>query len=176
MSSLRYIYCLIDPRTDAPFYVGQTKHPELRLAEHKQNAIDTAREYLNAKSSLIRDILGSGHEIRMSILETTSDQDVDSREVYWFTQLKDGGCNLLNWIVTESLIGNAHTDFPRTEYLTCRECASMLNISVIEFKAMIRSGKYPAIKIGRNSYLVSAQQFNSISSLSLANGVKLAER
>lgn len=34
-----YIYCLIDPRTDKPFYVGQTKDTHTRLIRHLQESL-----------------------------------------------------------------------------------------------------------------------------------------
>lgn len=65
-----YVYELIDPRSDAVFYVG--KGTGKRHAEHVK---DAKKGFTGCKCDLIRDILADGHEIVCSIVKRFESED-----------------------------------------------------------------------------------------------------
>ena len=55
----RCVYALVDPRTDKPFYVGQTCDPGLRIEEHlieAENALEKEEGERSAKTKLIHEL------------------------------------------------------------------------------------------------------------------------
>ena len=62
-----YIYALINPITSSVFYVGATKNPTGRLIQHITSARSTLEP--NKKETLIREIMLSGKDIEIQILD-----------------------------------------------------------------------------------------------------------
>ena len=60
-----YVYCLIDPRTDKPFYIGKGKGN--RVFAHAQDALDSIAE--TDKLNTIREIKSSGNDVNHIIIQ-----------------------------------------------------------------------------------------------------------
>src|SRR6266568_3357505 len=85
------IYKLVDPRSETPFYVGQTsRNIEERLTEHITHP--TSRQMRNFMDDL------EALELRpyVELLERVPRIDGDQREQYWINTLRDEGHQLLN--------------------------------------------------------------------------------
>lgn len=122
-----YIYLLIDPRTNLPFYVGQTSNPHLRLNQHLTyiRSIYNARRKtldglivrgvvrLTAVSPMVRylgQMLESGHHPSFQIVDSASKSEAAALEVAWYEKLKSDGCLLMN----ANKPGRARTRTPKT--------------------------------------------------------------
>lgn len=74
-----YIYALVDPRDSMVFYVGQTATPRLRrLAHISESRVVT--QYNGPKFWRINEILASGDEPQMVILETATPASATERD------------------------------------------------------------------------------------------------
>lgn len=149
-----YIYYLIDPRDHAVFYVGQTKTPEARLQNHRFWALGTPHGHLNAKGTLIRNIMGDGYTPLMRVIDKTDREHADGREVYWFLALQKHGCRLLNHVVTTDVGGASHRDFKPTPFLTIKDCYLYFNITEAQITKAIKGKRLPALKVGHTHVLI----------------------
>lgn len=95
-SDLAYIYILIDPRTNQPFYVGRTVNPFTRLSGH----IEHGRKYKviddGTKRSVIRSILNDGLEPIMRVIEVTTLAYQCEREFTWWQGFIERGYSISN--------------------------------------------------------------------------------
>lgn len=66
-----YVYCLIDPRTDQPFYIGKGKGN--RIFAHAQDALDTIVE--TDKLNTIREIKGTGLDVEHVIIQHSLNEE-----------------------------------------------------------------------------------------------------
>lgn len=93
-----YIYMLIDPREDTPFYVGQTAQPIIeRLYEHlefqRPNVTNSER------CQQIKDIVGSGYSpiiCEIDRFDTIDKRFVDDLETQWINYMVEIGHDLAN--------------------------------------------------------------------------------
>lgn len=76
------IYGLIDPRTDAVFYVGKTIQPlRLRLRQHIESSLRHAKR--NAREQRIAEICAVGQRPSITLLEEVDGLDWRSAEYRW---------------------------------------------------------------------------------------------
>lgn len=87
-----FIYLLIDPRNYDVRYVGQTTHPDRRLAEHLA-CVDGVNP---AKDAWIAGLAGDGMEPLMQVVATGSGDFAHLTEAEWIDRLFDDGADLLN--------------------------------------------------------------------------------
>src|SRR5436190_19788987 len=89
---LYFVYELVDPRTNQPFYVGITKDPNYRMWQHL-----TAKDNNKRKKAKIVDIQSEGLSPRMRIIETTeNERTVLKKETYWIHKYIEQGIVLTN--------------------------------------------------------------------------------
>lgn len=95
-----YIYKLVDPRTNKPFYVGMTNNPKHRFNQHL-SIYHTTR----IKEAIIQEIRAQGFHPIMEISEEINEiptnwkeprKYVKAREEYWIKKLVDEGFQLVN--------------------------------------------------------------------------------
>jgi predicted GIY-YIG superfamily endonuclease len=92
---LRQVYVLIDPRDGTPRYVGISKDPHARLAQH-------INEVENEKRAWLAELKRMGLSPELEVLETVVERegDVDAvaieRERYWISSLLRSGAHLAN--------------------------------------------------------------------------------
>lgn len=82
---VHYIYALVDPRNNKPFYIGITNNPKRRLAHHIStcNRPKGKWQRLNTNQRRISEIISSGHKPQMEIVETHTDyKTLRYRELY----------------------------------------------------------------------------------------------
>lgn len=65
--SKTYIYCLLDSKTQKPFYIGKTNNPQRRLNEHIAES-KRGKGHNAIKEKYIRQLLSKGIEIILKIL------------------------------------------------------------------------------------------------------------
>lgn len=94
MSSKNYsIYCLVNPVTDTPFYVGATNMIlDKRLRAHITQRIATKRDTLSKKRiSLINYLVGIGNPPTIRLLASVTKTRVNSGERMWYRKfIRDG--------------------------------------------------------------------------------------
>jgi hypothetical protein len=91
-----HIYCLIDPRTNKPFYVGATSGKlNIRLSSHLSDCRLTPVDRHNNKMKLIRNILDSGKRPKIRLLQSVTLHEADHYEKFFFTLLRQQGFELL---------------------------------------------------------------------------------
>jgi predicted GIY-YIG superfamily endonuclease len=89
---LYFIYELIDPRDNRPFYVGITNNPNARMMTHL-----AATESNTEKNARINAIRSSGLQPTMRIIEYWDKKDkAEEREIYWITCYGKQGLPLTN--------------------------------------------------------------------------------
>jgi hypothetical protein len=74
-----YVYALIDPRTNVPFYLGKGSHD--RMYQHQRDMERLMRKgtagammALSCKHKRIRDIIRAGYEVKYEILYRTDEE------------------------------------------------------------------------------------------------------
>jgi len=90
-----YIYGLVDPTTNRYRYVGQSRQPERRLANHRYE------HNANEKGRWIAGLARQGLRPEMHILEVIESVDaatVRKREYWWIAELQRQGYILFNKI------------------------------------------------------------------------------
>lgn len=91
-----YVYQLVDPRTNLPFYVGQTTGKlASRLLEHIKDSCNSA------KKQVIEELQNEGLLPGIEVLETipiseTWRQQLNEQETYWIEKLRSIGTQLTN--------------------------------------------------------------------------------
>jgi predicted GIY-YIG superfamily endonuclease len=86
------IYALIDPTDHRVCYVGQTRNPQARLAQHLSH-----RSHRGGKGAWIRSLEEKGHRPIMQILERVTDQETAlAREQEWIRRFIERGMPLIN--------------------------------------------------------------------------------
>ena len=99
-----YIYTLTDPRNLEVRYVGVSKTPFYRLAQHIQEKYKPQH-----KAEWFLEMLKDGEHPAITVIEEVADADRYTRERFWIKSYSDAGCRLVN------VKGNQP---PKTE--TCR--------------------------------------------------------
>ena len=83
---MTYIYALIDPDTNEPFYVGRTHYPETRLQQHFES------------TTMVVEMLKVGKIPKMEVLAHYDPvwHDFDMVEYAWINRLKSCGYSIQN--------------------------------------------------------------------------------
>jgi hypothetical protein len=102
-----YLYYLIDPRNEKPFYVGiSSRDKDVRLTEHKRPK-ERTKNFL--KYMKIREIKSAGLDVQIKIIEDNlTKQEAESKEITAIALLKAAGIVLTNI----SLGGNVYIPTP----------------------------------------------------------------
>lgn len=88
--TVRYVYCLVDPRDKAVRYVGIAKNPKARMCSHRAClSYGKVRHW----AMELRD-LGMSPEMR--VLEQVEDDGSSEREGFWIAHFLTQGAVLLN--------------------------------------------------------------------------------
>lgn len=90
-----YIYCLIDPMDNKPFYVGSTENIKQRINGHLFSISECHQSKWSKKTKKISDIIESGHNLTYSILHIADNFTRDHYEYIFYSILKSQGFNLL---------------------------------------------------------------------------------
>lgn len=99
---MTYIYALIDPRTEQPYYVGKTTQAVRREQQHLETKPTVATLLL----------LNEGVQPRFTILQRYSfDTDLDMMESAWISRFRDRGIELVNERYHAARFVNDETDF-----------------------------------------------------------------
>lgn len=85
---LEYIYALVDPRSDAPFYIGRSLQPERRVYLHLSNCASVPVK------AYVDEIRAAGMEPNWKILEETTDGR--TAECQWVQRCLAEGIMLTN--------------------------------------------------------------------------------
>lgn len=93
MDKTVYIYGLREIGTDDIRYVGQTIYPKERLSQHKGEA-DTSSTH--PKKVWIGEVIASGGDIEICILEECAWDDTGDRERHWINYCRLQGSPLTN--------------------------------------------------------------------------------
>jgi hypothetical protein len=114
-----YIFALIDPRTEAPFYVGRT------VPDGQDNWVQVDLEPSAEVSARIAkkllQICADGMPHRLVILEETTDGERMQKE--WIQHWISEGCDLVNDPVPEPQLKSLTLRLPEPEYQKLREFA-----------------------------------------------------
>lgn len=87
------IYCLVDPRTERPFYVGATSRElKYRLNEHIKEELD--RGIRGKKAELIKQILTAGYLPQIKLIKEVKYDDVDKCEAFYIKKFIRNGFEL----------------------------------------------------------------------------------
>lgn len=87
-----YVYGLIDPTTSEYFYVGLSKNPERRLAQHISGKTWTSQ----ALKDKVLQIISADKTPDIAILEETTRESAGERENHWMDLLGSQGHPLVN--------------------------------------------------------------------------------
>ncbi len=97
MHPKKLIYGLIDPRTRAIRYIGQSTRGLLRPAEHKYKLVDSDTTH---KANWIRALLHEGLDYEIVVLQYLRDdqpyEDIDAMEICWIAHGRAEGWPLTN--------------------------------------------------------------------------------
>jgi ssDNA-binding Zn-finger/Zn-ribbon topoisomerase 1 len=97
--SVYFVYVLVDPITDQPFYVGMTKNPERRFSAHlaSGNYHPEDEDRASRKARYISSLSLRGEQPEFQVLEYATDkQTASDREDYWIMKLIRDGHDLTN--------------------------------------------------------------------------------
>ena len=92
-----FIYALIDPRTNLPFYVGATKQPlSSRLNNHVSDSrcMGGGKVYMS-RSNFITEILASKSSPQIKLLRETTSEFADHYECFYYRKFIKKGLTLL---------------------------------------------------------------------------------
>lgn len=90
------IYCLVNPHTKRPFYVGATKYPlNNRLSVHINESKSLLPLYRNTKHHLINYILSTNKKPQINLLHKCSLIEVDHYEEFFYNTLIKQGFKML---------------------------------------------------------------------------------
>lgn len=89
-----FIYELIDPRTNDPYYIGKSNNPKVRLNTHIKRAQNNL-SYVY-KENWIRSLLKEGLKPIMNIIDEVSFEEWEFWEKYYISLYKSFGFNLTN--------------------------------------------------------------------------------
>jgi len=92
-----YIYALIDPRTNAPFYIGKTIDPKTRLYHHIVGVNSDSSKF-KLKEELIQGIINEGLKPLLVILEEVSSADAPAKEGEWIATYRAQGHDIVNTV------------------------------------------------------------------------------
>ena len=88
-----FIYALIDPKTDEVRYVGKADNVKSRFQSHIREAKSGKHSH---KCAWIRQVLDSGNEPKLHILEEVDKDSWKKAEIYYIEEFKKLGANLTN--------------------------------------------------------------------------------
>lgn len=90
------IYCLVDPRTNSPFYVGATMNKvKARLCSHISELSGYPPENWSKKMQFVCEIIRSGEKPVAKTLAVVFLKDVDYYESFFYNLLIELGFKLL---------------------------------------------------------------------------------
>lgn len=93
MSSLpRYIYALVDPRTDEVRYVGATIDVTRRYRAHLTHQLDRD----TPRAAWLNELLALGLKPELLVIEESSAGSWPERETFWILSYRAAGCDLTN--------------------------------------------------------------------------------
>lgn len=81
-----FVYELIDPRDNSPFYIGATVDPEQRLRKHVSRSKRAKNGHFDLTQRRIQDIVNSCNRVEMCVLEAIKNvtgRALAQRETYW---------------------------------------------------------------------------------------------
>lgn len=120
------IYALIDPTDHRVCYVGQTRNPSIRLAQHLSE-----RSHRGGKGAWLRSLEEKGHRPIMQILETAKNKEAAlAREQVWIRRFLERGMPLLNSEAKAS-VRSKHPYLQQVILPTCQESITMYGCHVI---------------------------------------------
>lgn len=101
------IYCLIDPRTNLPFYVGATKSCLKKRLYNHLSIIHIPGKYgvMAARRDLIKNIVAEELKPEIKLLKQVLPHEVDFYENYFYSYYTDRGIELLQskWLFNYQL-------------------------------------------------------------------------
>lgn len=107
-----YVYKLIDPRTNTPYYVGKGKNK--RAYFHLNEALSTSKK--SAKLNTIRDIIASGHNYTIEVVsDGMSEVDACEMEISLIVSLGRRNYDS-NGVLTNILKSTKQADFSKVIY------------------------------------------------------------
>lgn len=126
MSTNYVVYILIDPKDNAIHYVGMTRFPHRRLAQH-------ISEYKgDEKSEWIRNLSSSKLKPILKIVEDNlTAEEADARETYWIKYYQSQGATLYNVAKAKSTRLSYLERYPQLqngEWLPMNQVAKTLGI------------------------------------------------
>lgn len=89
IDGISYIYALVDPRSDAVFYVGVSKRPLRRVYSHAKTKNHRLR-------NVLLELQSQDRRPRLRILEAVTGGARAKRENYWILYHLNLGINLCN--------------------------------------------------------------------------------
>ena len=89
----RFVYVLIDPRDDKPYYVGATVNPNRRLAQHIAHRF---RKNTLQLRQWICDVVDAGLRPVLRVVERSHVSSWEIVETRWISKLRENGAPLLN--------------------------------------------------------------------------------
>ena len=90
-----YIYSLSDPRTNEVRYVGKTKYADL-YKRKKGHINHTIEGRVNHRTAWIQSLLKENLTPTIELIDIVPDEEWQFWEVYWISQIKSWGFNLVN--------------------------------------------------------------------------------
>lgn len=99
MSRSIFIYALLEPAGDisdpaAVRYIGASNNPRTRLLSHLRESKVGGD---NPKAAWLRDLLATGRQPKLLVVEECTADTWAMREVYWIRHFKDADAPLTNW-------------------------------------------------------------------------------
>lgn len=122
---IAYVYLLVDPRDKVPFYVGKTEKPVDRISGHITDGRKCRIIGAGTKASIIKEILESGNEPIMRIIEVTTNRYVDERELSWYDLLINRGYKITGEVIAR-IDKITYTDLISTDQLSLSEKLSSI--------------------------------------------------
>lgn len=88
------VYTLTDPRTNIVKYVGKTQES---LAKRLSKHIYDSKKHKNRRTNWLKNLLKNGFKPKIELLESfDNSQDCYFAEIYWISQFRTWGFNLVN--------------------------------------------------------------------------------
>lgn len=96
MNTHLFIYCLIDPRTGSPFYVGAAQNPKARYNYHMSYLPDMREETIQGKRfRLVKSILKTGQRPILKIISRVTIRMAGRMECFYYNRFTKQGHTLL---------------------------------------------------------------------------------